>query len=147
MGRRLVLTALVLPGLVMLSACSSGKPASHAVAWVGGVVLVGPYTHVFAGPLPVNPASVAVLEGFREGQVLWEGRENARHLVPAARDHVTGQALTDLTSALRANKARNVVPAGVDRFFMTRVTVVTCDDGSKLKEENQRTGKVNLACC
>jgi hypothetical protein len=66
---------------------------------------------------------------------------------------VTGQALTHLTSAMKGNKARDLVPAGVDRFFMTRVTAIsgrnatltTCDDGSKFKEENPRTGKVNLA--
>jgi hypothetical protein len=72
--------------------------------------------------------------------------------VRPVRDYVTGQALTHLTSAMKANQARDLVPAGVDRFFMTRVTAITgrnatlatCDDGSKFKEENPRTGKVDV---
>jgi hypothetical protein len=67
------------------------------------------------------------------------------------RDYVTGQALTHLAAAMKAGKARDLVSAGTDRFFMTRVTVLTgrsaivatCDDGSKFKEANPRTGKVN----
>ncbi len=107
----------------------------------------------FASPLPANPARAAVVEGFREGQVLWEKSENARHLVPPVRRYVTGQALTHLAAAVKAGKARDLVPAGVDRFFMTRVTAITgrnaviatCDDGSKFKQENPRTGKVDAA--
>jgi hypothetical protein len=153
MGRCGVFTVLVLSGLLMLPACSSGKPANHAAVRVGSVVHVGPYTEVFASPLPADPAPAAVVEGFREGQVLWDRSENARHLVPPVRDYVTGKALTNLTSAMKASKARDVVPAGGDRYFMTRVTAITgreatlatCDDGSKFKEVNPRTGKVNLA--
>jgi hypothetical protein len=154
MGRYGVFTASLLSGLLMLSACSSGNPASHTAIRVGSVAHVGPYTEVFATPLPANPAQAAVVEGFREGQVLWEKSENAGHLVPPVQDYVTGHALTsNLTSAIKANKARNLVPAGMDRFFMTRVTSIsgrnatlaTCDDGSRFKEVNPRTGKVNAA--
>jgi len=153
MSRQGAITALALSGLFVLSACGSGEPASRTAARVGGVVHVGPYTQVFAGPLPANPAQAGVVEGFREGQVLWDRSENAQHLVSPVRDYVTGQALAHLTSAMKGNKARDLVPAGVDRFFMTRITaisgrnatLVTCDDGSKFREENPRTGKVNLA--
>ena len=146
-------TALVLSGLLVLSACSSGKPASPVAVRVGSVVHVGHYTQVFASPLPANPARAAVVEGFGEGQVLWEKSENARHLVPPVRRYVTGQALTHLAAAVKAGKARDLVPAGVDRFFMTRVTAITgrnaiiatCDDGSKFREQNPRTGKVDAA--
>jgi hypothetical protein len=153
MSRHRAFTALMLSGLLLLSACSSGKPASHIVVRVGSVVHIGPYTQVFASPLPANPAQAGVMEGFREGWVLWDKSENARRLVPPVRDYVTGQALTHLISAMKASKARDLVPAGVDRFFMTRVTAIrgrhailaTCDDGSKFQEENPRTGKVNVA--
>jgi hypothetical protein len=152
MGRHGVFTALVLSGL-LLSACSAGKPASHTAVRVGSVVRIGPYTQVFASPLPADSARAAVVEAFREAQVLWNKSLNARHLVPPVRDYVTGQALTHLTAAMKNGKAHDLVPAGADRFFMTRVsaisgrnaTLTTCDDGSKVKEENPRTGKVNLA--
>lgn len=153
MGRQGVFTGLVLSGLLMLPACSSGKPAGPVAIRVGGVVHIGSYTQVFAGPLPANPAQAGVVEGFREGEVLWDKSETARHLVSPVRDYVTGQALTNLTSAVKAYKARDLVPAGADRLFMTRVTAITahnatlatCDDISKFKEENPRTGKVNVS--
>ena len=52
---------------------------------------------------------------------------------------------------MKARQGRDLVPAGADRFFLTRVTAIagsratltTCDDGSKFKEENPRTGKVD----
>jgi hypothetical protein len=153
MSRHGAFTALVLSGLLVLSACSSGKPASNVAVRVGSVVHVGRYTQVFASPLPANPAQAAVAEGFREGWVLWDKSQNARHLVPPVREYVTGQALSHLAATVKAGKARDLVPAGVDRFFMTRVTAITgrkaiiatCDDGSKFREQNPRTGKVDAA--
>ena len=153
MSRHGAFTALLLSGLLMLSACGSGEPAIHIVGGVGSVVHVGPYTQVFSSPLPANPAQARVVEGFREGQVLWEKSENAWHLVPPVRDYVTGQALAHLITAVNAGKTRHLVPAGTDRFFMTRVTeitghnaiVATCDDGSKFEEVNPRTGTVNAS--
>jgi hypothetical protein len=50
---------------------------------------------------------------------------NAQHLMQPARGYVTGQALTHLTVAVKAGKAGDLVPAEVDRFFMTRVTPIT----------------------
>jgi hypothetical protein len=153
MSRHGLATALLLSGLLMLPACSSGKPPGKVAVRVASVVHVGPYTEVFASALPANPAQAAVVEGFREGQVLWDKSQNARRLLPAVRHYVTGQALTHLVSAVKAGKARDLVPAGVDRFFQTRVTslagrtatVATCDDGSQFKEENPRTGQVDTS--
>jgi hypothetical protein len=151
MSRHRAFTALVLSGLLLLSACSSGQPASHAAVRVGSVIHVGPYTQVFASPLPANTAQAGVVEGFREGEVLWEKSENAGHLVPPAQEYVTGKALSRLAAAIKAGNARDLVPAGVDRLFMTRVTtltgrsatVATCDDGSKFEDVNPRTAKVD----
>ncbi len=153
MSRQGAFTALVLSGLLVLSACSSGKPASNVAVRVGSVVHVGRYTQVFASPLPASPAQAAVVEGFRQGWVLWDKSQSARHLVPPVREYVTGQALSHLAATVKAGKARDLVPAGVDRFFMTRVTAITgrnaiiatCDDGSKFREQNPRTGKVDAA--
>jgi hypothetical protein len=153
MSRHGTFTALVLSGLLMLSACSSSKPAIHIPGGVGAVVHVGPYTQAFSSPLPANPAEAGVVEGFREGQVLWDKSQNAWHLVAPVRDYVTGQALVRLIAAVNAGKTRHLVPGGTDRFFMTRVTeitghnatVATCDDGSKFEEVNPRSGKVDAS--
>lgn len=134
---------------LVLSACGSGAPAIHT-ARVGGVVRVGPYTQLFSGPLPANPAQARVVEGFRQAEVLWEKSENSWHLVSPVRDYVTGQALAHLTTAMNFGKTRHIVPAGTDRLFMTRVTrisgpnaiVTTCDDDSRFKEVNPATGQV-----
>jgi hypothetical protein len=149
MRRHRAFTGLALSGLLMLAACSSGQPVSHVR--VGSVIHVGPYTQVFASPLPANTARAGVVEGFREAEVLWEKSENSGHLVPPVREYVTGQALADLAAAMKAEKASDLVPAGADRLFMTRVTtlrgpsatIATCDDGSKFKEVNPRTAKVD----
>ena len=153
MSRRGAFTALGLSGLLVLSACSSGGPTGPGAVRVASVVHVGPYTEMFASPLPANPARAAVVEGFREGQVLWDKSENVQRLVPPVREYVTGQALTHLEAAIKAGKARDLVPAGVDRYFRTRVTtitgrnatVATCDDGSRFTEQNRSTGKVDVS--
>jgi hypothetical protein len=153
MSRRRASVALVLSGLLMLPSCGSGQLASDGAIRVASVVHIGPYTQVFASPLPANPILADVVEAFREGEVLWNKSENTRHLVPAARDYVTGQALTHLAAALKAGREHDLVPAGVDRLFMTRVTtiagrsatVTTCDDASKFKEQNPSTGQVDTS--
>jgi hypothetical protein len=56
-------------------------------------------------------------------------------------------------ASINVGKTAHVVPAGTDRFFMTRVTaitghnaiVATCDDGSKFEEVNPNTGKVDAS--
>lgn len=149
-NRRRAMTALAAIGAVTLAACSSGTSAGSGVLRVADVVRVGPYTQEFAGPLPAGAAQASVIEGFREAQVLWEKSENTGRLVAPVRDYVAGAALTHLTSATSADKSHDVVPAGTDRFFQTRVTaltstgatITTCDDGSKFEQVNPHTGKV-----
>ncbi len=153
MNRHVAFAALGLSGTLLLPACSSGGPAGHGAVRVGSVVHIGPYTEEFASPLPANPAQAGVVEGFREGQILWDKSGYAWRLVAPVREYVTGQALTHLEAAVKAGKAGDVVPAGTDRFFMTRVTAITgrnavlatCDDGSRFKEVNPHTGKVDVS--
>lgn len=156
MSRPRAFIALVLSGLLLLAACSPARPAKPAAIpaiRVGSVVRVGPYTQVFATALPANSAEADVLEGFREAQVLWEKSENAQVLAPEARDYVTGQAFSHLVAAVKAGKSDDLVPAGTDRLFMTRVTAITghnaviatCDDGSKFRQQNPQTGKADLS--
>jgi hypothetical protein len=91
------------------------------------------------------------VEGFRQAQILWDESGTAQHLVAPVKDYVTGEALTHLLAAIAATKARDLVPAGTDRFFKTRVTaltgrsatVSTCEDGSKFREKNLRTGRID----
>ncbi len=69
-------------------------------------------------------------------------------LVPPVRTYVTSSALRGLKASLARAKADTVVPGGADRFFKTRVAVIsgtsamitTCDDGSKFEEVNPSTG-------
>jgi hypothetical protein len=155
----------------VLSACGASKP-SHAAApsstspaasptaasrTVGSSPLastrIGPYTQIFATPLPANPAQAKVIQGFEMAEILWAKSEYAWHPVPPVTEYVTGHALKNLMSATSAFKANDVVPAGTDRLFMTSVTaltsttatVTTCDDGSKYAAENSVTGKINRA--
>lgn len=164
MNRPAAPVVLLLCGLLALSACGSGKstapragdtgPAASAAAGpaVSGSqesVRIGVYTQVFATPIPTAPVPARVIEGFRKAQILWERSDIAMHLVAPVTDYVTAVALTHLIVAVTADKTRDVVPAGTDRFFMTRVTAITdrsatlttCDDGSKFREQNPRTGK------
>ena len=155
--------ALCVSGLLAVSACGSGKtpdasaaatsraPSTTAPAAPGGSaqpVRIGPYTQVFATPLPANPAQAKVIAGFREAQALWDKSDYTWRLAAPAKEYVTGQALTHLIAAVTASRAHHLVPAGTERFFLTHVsgitgstaTVTTCDDGSKVKEENRQTG-------
>jgi hypothetical protein len=152
MSRFRVFMALALSGVLTLSACSSAAPVGSTSS-VPASVHFGRYTQEFASPLPASSVRAAVVEGFREGQVLWTKSEIAWHLVAPVRSYVTGQALTHLIAAVKAGKADDVAPAGTDRLFMTRVTAVagrnatvaTCDDGSSFEQENPRTGKIDAS--
>ncbi len=92
------------------------------------------------------------MEGFRKAQVLWDASDTAQRLVAPVTDYVTGEALAHLRDAVAAANQQDLVPAGTDRMFKTGVrilsarsaTVTTCDDGSKYREKNRRTGKVDL---
>jgi hypothetical protein len=168
MSRSGAAVTLFISGLLALSACGSNTPASppagparSAPSTTSGPgpsaspdsVHIGPYTQVFADPLPANPDQGSVMEGFREAWILWDKSELAWHLIAPVTDYVTGDALTRLNAAMTFGKTRDLVPAGTDRFFMTRVTaiagdsatVTTCDDGSKYEEKNARTGRIDTA--
>ena len=159
MRRSGVVVTLSSCGLLVLAACgpggSGGGTLSPGAAGPGSAaqVRIGPYTEVFTGPLPADPARAHLVEGFREGEVLWNRSLVAFRLVAPVRDYVTGTALGHLVMAIAAGKRNDVVPAGTDRLFMTRITamtasraqIITCDDGSGFREQNARTGKANPA--
>lgn len=178
MTRRRVL--LLLPVLAALSACSPGassaspSPASASAASsaqpssaqasprpatattpVSGAstssVQVGLLTEWFDTPLPSDQAQAAVVEDFRQGFLLYDKSQEKLALVAPVTSWVTGSALTDLNKSLTALSQEQLVPAGVDRLFRTRVTAVsgsgatitTCDDASKYNEQDPRTHVVN----
>jgi len=163
MNRFAASVVLCASGLLVLAACSAGKtvhPAAHGSATPERVgptstdsVRIGPFTQVFSTPLPANPAPARVIADFREAQILWVKSDGAWHLIAPVTGYVTGDALRHLTIAVSENKSHDLVPAGTDRMFMTRVTgitgatatVTTCDDSSKYKEQDPRTGEVNAA--
>jgi len=163
-------TVLLAGGLLIVAACGSDQPVPHGGGTAGhsrdtggptahvspgsvvrGVpdkVQIGRYTQEFATPVPADPAQAKVIEGFREGQVLWIESAIAWRLMAPVTDYVTGVDLTHLKDAIAGERQRHVVPGGTDRFFMTRVTamsgttatVATCEDGSKFTQVNPRTG-------
>lgn len=144
--------ALFISGLLAVSACSSAT-SGGAQGSSTETVRIGSYTQVFATALPAGHAQAKVISEFRKGQVLWERSNRAWRLVAPVTTYVTGRALADLSAAVAAGKQRHLVPAGTDRFFRTRVTaltattatIATCDDGSKFREKDQRTGHVDQA--
>lgn len=157
---------LLASAVLVLSACSDGEsgapsPSSstsavsspgQAVSGSTEEVQVGPETEVFDSPLPRSPAEAKVIEDFRKAQVLWDESDTAQRLVARVTDYVTGEALLHLRAAVAAAARKyDLVPAGKDRMFKTRVTILTarsatvatCDDASKLREKNGRTGKID----
>jgi len=161
MGRvGVTIPMLVICGL-LVSACNSGSPTPPKSS--GGpaapekasparvttqTVHIGRYTQIFDTPLPADPAQASVVKGFRTAMILWDKSQQALRLVSPVTAYVTGGALHNLKASLDNAKAAEVVPAGADRFFKTRVTVIsgtsatitTCDDGSKFEEVNPSTG-------
>jgi hypothetical protein len=144
--------AAVACGLALVAACSSGgitvRPDTGAES-----VRIGPYTQEFSAALAADSTRADVVQGFRQGQILWTRSEEAFRLVAPVREYVTGQALTHLDSAIQAGQSSDVVPAGTDRLFMTKVTsvsgsravITTCDDGSEFRQQNPHTGKVDAS--
>lgn len=157
--------------LLLLVGCSAGKPAAGkpaakatsasptATAAAGTLVpsaavriRVGRFEFVqeFAASVAAGPGQVAVIERFREAQILWENSALAGKLVAPVSEYVTGAALNHLSVAISFAASKDAVPAGTDRMFMTRVTsfsasaatVTTCDDGSKYESIDRTTGKV-----
>lgn len=175
MNRSGWLIVLLAGGLLTVAACDRGQPVAHGggtaapgtgtagptahasarsgVREVPDRVRIGRYTQEFATPVPADPASAKVIEGFREAQVLWIESAIARRLVAPVRDYVTGVVLTHLKGTIAGERQENFVPTGRDRFFMTRVTAVTgttatvatCEDSSKFRLVNPRTGHVDSA--
>ncbi len=146
-----VLIALTVIGWIAIGHASSGSAAPDSSSEES--VQIGSLTQVFDSPLPSDPTQAKIIEKFREGFTLWMKSDIAMSLVPPVTDYVTGDALTQMTAAVAAAKARNRVPAGTDRLFLTRVTAVTdtsatvttCDDASKFREENPSTGEIDPA--
>lgn len=158
------LVVFFIPAVLILAACggaktgapspSSAKSAVSAPdpAASGSVesVRVGSETEVFDSPLPTNPAEAEVVEDFRKAQILWDESETAQRLVAPVTDYVTDEALAHLRDAVAASSQQDLVPAGADRMFKTHVTILsarsatitTCDDASKFREKNRRTGRV-----
>lgn len=151
--------------VLVLSACSAGKsgapsPGSaisavstpgHAVSGSAESVRVGSETEVFDSPLPASPAEAKVVADFRKAQLLWDRSGTAQNLVAPVTAYVTGEALAHLRDAVAAARQQDLVPAGTDRMFKTRVTILgarsatvaTCEDASKFREKNRLTGRVD----
>ena len=133
------------------SSTSAVSSPGHAVSGSAESVQVGPETEVFDSPLPRSPAEAKVIQDFRKAQVLWDESDTAQRLVAPVTDYVTGEALLHLREAVAAARKYDLVPAGKDRMFKTRVTILTarsatvatCDDASKLREKNRHTGKID----
>src|SRR5215469_9776918 len=156
MGRVGVTIAVLVMCGPLVSACGSGGSAApekaspaHVTARVTTeTVRIGPFTQIFDTSLPVDPAQANVVNGFRTAMILWDKSQEALRLVSPVTAYVTGRALSGLKSSIVNTKAADVAPAGADRFFTTRVTVIsgtsatitTCDDGSKFEEANPNTG-------
>jgi hypothetical protein len=152
MGRvSVIIPVLVMCGL-LVSACSSGSPDAPKKASPARVIpetdRVGRFTQIFDTPLPADPTQANVVEGFRTGMILWDKSEEASRLVSPVTAYVTSGALHGLKAYLVMAKAAEIVPGGEDRFYSTRVavisgtsaTITTCDDGRQVEEVNPSTG-------
>lgn len=152
--------ALVAFGLVGLSGCGPGHPAttppkpgaslSAAISAPPSAVGINGFTQLFGTPLPASPAAARVMASFREALVFWDESEGNLFLAPPVTDYVVRDARKNLNEVLAAEKKDNYVPAGTDRFWNTKVTaitvhsaaVTTCDDGTKAVMENPNTGEL-----
>lgn len=152
MGRvGVIVLGLVMCGL-LVPACGSGSSAAPKKTSPARVtteaVRIGRFTQVFDTPLPADPAGAGVVEGFRTATILWDKSQENLVLVSPVTAYVTGSALHGLKASLAYMNTGEMVPSGADRYFKTRVTVIsgtsatitTCDDGSKLEEVNPGTG-------
>lgn len=157
MGRVSVMIAgLAMCGL-WVSACSSGSSAvaaktvsTHATT---ESVRVGRLTEAFDTSLPADPAQAGVMAGFRAATIVWDQSQEGLAPVSRVTAYVTGAALHNLADANVYMSRGKIVPAGTDRLFETRVTMVSatsatvtsCDDGSKFELVNTSTGVPNPA--
>ncbi|MDR2987297.1 MAG: hypothetical protein LBV34_20920 [Nocardiopsaceae bacterium] len=103
--------------------------------------------------MPASAARARVIKDFRAGQILWGESNEALRPVSPVLTYVVGTARHNFMAALAAGRKRHLVPAGTERFFKTRVvalfgstaTVITCDDGSKYRQLDPRTGTIDTA--
>jgi hypothetical protein len=168
MSRPVTLVMLVLAAALALPACSSGGTASHPAATrpthtpapaspvpasstPAAVLHVGEQVLIFDAPLPSDPAQAAVIRDFRQAQVLWVRSQTAYHLVAPVRSYIAGTQLRRIAPSIRRLRSMGDVPAGTDRMFQTRVTLLsarradvsTCDDTSGLGAKNLATGQLD----
>jgi hypothetical protein len=162
MFRAAASSALVVSGLIALSACASSVPVQsaqtlpevrvsqpHLVGVPDSVRISARYTEEFSTPLPTGPQQAAVISGFRESQVLWDQSSEALRVTRMTPEYVTGSALTTLRKVIRGFASSNVVPVGVDRLYDTKITslaagsatVTSCDDGTQYNLGDRATGQ------
>ena len=145
-----IIPVLVACGL-LVPACGQGSSVvpkkPNPVRVTTETVSTGWFTQIFDTSLAADPAQASAVEGFRAALILWNKSQETMKLVAPVTAYVTGTALGTLKATLVREKAQDVVIGGTDRFFETRVTVIsgtnatitTCDDGSKFEEVNPST--------
>ncbi|MBO0814363.1 MAG: hypothetical protein J2P30_04310 [Actinobacteria bacterium] len=169
MSRPAALILLMLSASLALPACSpagtvsdptatrpahASAPASpaHRASTSAAVRHAGAQTLIFETPLPSDSVQAAVIRDFRTAQVLWVRSDTAHRLVAPIRSYLTRNELRRLAGgSIRQFKITGDVPAGSDRMFQTRVTVLsahradisTCDDSSGYRAKNLATGNVD----
>ncbi len=153
MFRTTAVLALAASGLIALSSCSSGGPASTsaeasttraqpassaastgtgtglipAVSEATPSVRVGQLTEVFATPLPSDPAKAKVIEEWRESQVVWDQSIQVWRVLASASAYITGNAFVRLHTAVATDASYHVILTGPQRFYHTNVTSLTAD--------------------
>ena len=168
MSRPAALIMLMLFATLALPACSPAGTVSHPAATrsahasapaspapagstSAAVLHAGAQTLIFETPLPSDSAQAAVIRDFRKAQVLWVRSDTAYRLVAPIRSYLAGMELRRIAGSIRQFKTTGDVPAGTDRMFQTRVTVLsahradisTCDDASGYRAKNPATGHLD----
>ncbi len=145
-------TGTVSPPAATRSAHFSAPPSPAPAASTSAAVLhAGAQTLIFETPLPSDSAQAAVIRDFREAQVLWVKSDTAHRLVAPIRSYLARMELRRFGGSIRQFKTTGDVPAGTDRMFQTRVTVLsahradvsTCDDTSGYRAKNLATGQMD----
>ena len=167
MSRTAALLMVMLSAALALPACSPTRTVSHPAATrsahtsaaspapagstSAAVLHAGAQTLIFETPLPSDSVPAAVIRDFRKAQVLWVRSDTAHRLVAPIRSYLTRMELRRSAGSIRQFKITGDVPAGTDRMFQTRVTVLsahradifTCDDTSGYRAKNLATGNLD----
>jgi hypothetical protein len=168
MSRPAAVIVLMLSAALALPACSSARTVSHPAAarsahssapaspanqasTSAAVLHAGAQTLIFETPLPSDSGQAAVIRDFRLAQVLWVRSDTAHRPVAPVRSYLTKAELQRFAGSIRQFKITGDVPAGTDRMFQTRVTVLsahradvsTCDDTSGYRAKNLATGNLD----